>query len=195
MKLSHEKAARNRTHIIDVASRLFRARGIQDVAVADLMKTAGFTHGGFYNHFPSKDALLVEACDAAFERSVEQLTAVLAADADGSAAGLTQHIDHYLSPSHRDHPADSCPTASLSSDAARQGVQVQTAFADGIESILATLGSHPSIVTRVSAIRLLSEIVGALILARAVVAANPALSDEILDTSREALQPPARAHQ
>lgn len=193
MKLSREKAARNRERIINVASRLFRARGVQAVAVTDLMKAAGFTHGGFYNHFPSKDALTVEACDAAFEQSVEGLSAGLAAD--GSTAAFVRYLDRYLSASHRDNPADSCPSASLASDAARHGAQVQTAFADGIESMLATLSSHPSIATRASAMRLLNEIVGALTLARAVVDANPALSDEILDTSRDALQPAAGAHE
>lgn len=192
MKLSREQATQNRKRIVDVASRLFRARGIHDVAVTDLMKSAGFTHGGFYNHFPSKDALTVDACDAAFEQSVERLTAGLVDDPGESAAALAGYIDRYLSPAHRDNPADSCPTASLASDAARHGAHVQTAFADGVEGMLAALSAHQSIATRAAAVRLLAEIVGALTLARAVVGANPALSDEILDTSRDGLRPTAR---
>ena len=70
VKLSKEQAARNREQILEVASRLFRQRGIDAVSVAEVMDAAGFTHGGFYNHFADKGALAVEAVLATFEETV-----------------------------------------------------------------------------------------------------------------------------
>ncbi len=87
MKLSKTQAARNRQKIVDVAAQLFRERGVDGVGVADLMKAAGFTHGGFYNHFPSKEALAAEACGSAFQASISGLKAALA-DRNGDGAAL-----------------------------------------------------------------------------------------------------------
>ncbi|WP_394845280.1 TetR/AcrR family transcriptional regulator [Pendulispora brunnea] len=195
MRLSKEQAARNRQSIIDAAARLFRERGIDGVGVADLMKAAGFTHGGFYNHFPSKEALAAEACTAAFEGVIGEITARMEAGPAGSA--FWQYLEEYLSPEHRDDPNGGCPTASLAVDAWRQGEQVQGAYADGIEGVLGIFAAQLSksssgkkrdaAAARERAVRLLSEIVGAVVLARAVVGANQALSDEILQSSREKL--------
>jgi TetR/AcrR family transcriptional repressor of nem operon len=198
MKLSKEQAARNRQHIVEVAGRLFRERGVDGVGVADLMKAAGFTHGGFYNHFPSKEALAAEACSSAFGKSVAAVQSALSADKDGPAAALSHYFNRYLSKSHRDDTGRGCPTASLAADAARQGEQVQAVFAEGLEAVLATFSAqlartppagepHSPASLRVHSLVLLSEIVGALVLARAVSAADPALSEEILQASRKRL--------
>jgi len=212
LRLSKEQAAKNRRGIIEAAARLFRERGIDGVGVADLMKAAGFTHGGFYNHFPSKEALAAEACASAFEGEIAEMTKVF--EAAKSEPGFRKYVEKYLSPSHRDQPDGGCPTASLAADAWRQGDEVQAAYTEGIESVLAAFedrfskgktakldkGSkadksdkaradkrgNPE-VAREQAVRLLSEIVGALVLSRAVAGANPSLSDEILRISREKL--------
>ncbi|WP_394824603.1 TetR/AcrR family transcriptional regulator [Pendulispora albinea] len=197
MRLSKEQAARNRQGIIDAAARLFRERGIDGVGVADLMKAAGFTHGGFYNHFPSKEALAAEACASAFENTLAELNTALAAGAGKSGSAFSQYLAHYLSPGHRDDPNGGCPMASFAVDAWRQGDEVQSAYAEGIESVLSAFATQlakgargkktGASAARVQAIRLLSEVVGALLLARAVAGANAGLSDEILEASRQKL--------
>src|SRR5215207_7239218 len=69
MKVSREQAARNRERILDAAAQLFRERGFEGIGVADLMKEAGLTHGGFYGHFSSKEDLVAEACVRTSARS------------------------------------------------------------------------------------------------------------------------------
>ncbi|MDB5924847.1 MAG: TetR family transcriptional regulator, partial [Betaproteobacteria bacterium] len=69
MKVSREQAAENRERILDAAAQLFRERGFEGIGVADLMKAAGLTHGGFYGHFASKEDLMAQACARASTRS------------------------------------------------------------------------------------------------------------------------------
>ncbi len=182
MKLSKEQAARNREQILDVASRLFRQRGIDAVSVAEVMDAAGFTHGGFYNHFADKGALAVEAVLATFEQSVSALERA-------TTDGVDAYVKGYLSPAHRD--GDGCPATSLAPEAARHP-EVQAAYADGLEAMiemfaeaLARSGQVAAREARTQAVRKLSELVGALTLARAVRTAEPKLSNEILRASRE----------
>jgi TetR/AcrR family transcriptional repressor of nem operon len=198
MKLSKEQAARNRQRIVEVAAQLFRERGIDGVGVADLMKAAGFTHGGFYNHFPSKEALAAEACGCAFDESISGLKAALAESREDGGAAFSQYLEGFLSSQHRDNLKDGCPTAGLVTDAARQGEPVQAVFAEGIETVLTVFAGHlaaakggleegdPSAARR-RAVALLSEMVGALVLSRAVGTANPLLSEEILNIGRREL--------
>src|SRR4051812_16689658 len=78
MRLTKEQAAENRRLILAAASRLFRERGFDGVGLAEILAEAGFTHGGFYNHFPSKEALMVEACAMEIDRYTATVTAALA---------------------------------------------------------------------------------------------------------------------
>jgi AcrR family transcriptional regulator len=78
---------------VEAASRLFRLRGVDAVGIADLMKDAGLTHGGFYNHFPSKEALAVEVFDTAFANSLGRLAATVRRGPDGSQSPLERVVD------------------------------------------------------------------------------------------------------
>jgi TetR/AcrR family transcriptional repressor of nem operon len=176
MRLTKAKAAENRQSIVDAASRLFRERGFDGVGLNDLMKEAGFTQGGFYNHFSSKEALAAEAASAGLQASNAKL----------AKADLPRFIERYLSPRHRDHRSAGCTLASLASDAARQGEQVQARFAEGIDEELNLLARHLG-ESRERAAQLLSQMVGAVILARSVADANPTLSDEILCANQSKL--------
>jgi TetR/AcrR family transcriptional regulator, transcriptional repressor for nem operon len=176
MRLTKEKAAENRQSIIDAASRLFRQRGFDGVGLNDLMKEAGFTQGGFYNHFSSKEELAGEAAAAGIRVSNSRL----------AKSELPQAIERYLSPKHRDNRDEGCTFAALASDAARQGKQVQASFAEGINEELNILAGQFG-KSREEAVQLLSEMVGAVILARAVADADPSLSDEILQANRRKL--------
>jgi TetR/AcrR family transcriptional repressor of nem operon len=105
MKLTKEQAADNRQTIIETAGRLFREHGFDGVGVADLMKAAGFTHGGFYNHFSSKAALAAEAASLGMKDSQSKLTDVLMKEQRPGNSGLAKHVEYYLSPEHRDDRA------------------------------------------------------------------------------------------
>jgi TetR/AcrR family transcriptional regulator, transcriptional repressor for nem operon len=112
---------------VEAASRLFRLRGVDAVGIADLMKDVGLTHGGFYNHFPSKEALAVEVFDTAFANSLGRLAATVRRGPDGSQSPLERVVDGYLSAAHRDAGDGGCPSASLVTDAWRQSGHVQAA--------------------------------------------------------------------
>src|SRR5260370_20293122 len=106
MRLTKEQATENRQRIIETAGRLFRESGFNGVSVADLMKAAGFTHGGFYNHFPSKEALAASAALAGLQRSNVTLTETLMDHAGCNYSPVWPVIEHYRSSSDRDKRAD-----------------------------------------------------------------------------------------
>jgi TetR/AcrR family transcriptional repressor of nem operon len=196
MKLTREQAANNRQRVIETAGRLFRLHGFDGVGLADLMKTAGFTHGGFYNHFPSKEALAAEAASSGLNHSSLKLSDALMDERKTGRSGLTRFVERYLSSEHRDGRESGCTIAALACDAAREGREIQERFAQGIEEELEIFASYLNkgskgeaslLSAREHAILLLAELVGAIILARAVAQANPSLSEEILRTSRRNL--------
>lgn len=174
MKVSREQMAENRRRILDAASRLFRAKGFDAVSVAEVMKAAGLTHGGFYGHFRSKDDLIAET-----------LADTLAAD-PGKGLGFQAFVEAYLSPKHRDNAADGCPTAGLAALTRHQAASSRKAMTVGLRSQFERLGKVSPGPTaakrRRAAIGSWSAMVGAIILARAV--DDPALSDEILEQTR-----------
>jgi TetR/AcrR family transcriptional regulator, transcriptional repressor for nem operon len=183
MRVSREKAAETRERIIEAAGALFRERGFDGIGVADIMKAADLTHGGFYGHFDSKDDLVAQASRQAMARAaVNWDKVVTGAKSDPYAALLA----HYLSPRHRDEPGQGCAFAALSGDAARCGKPVQTAFAQGLEPLIEIVAKaapgRSKAARRRKAVATVAEMIGALMLARAV--SGSALSDEILDAAR-----------
>lgn len=188
MKVSKARAAENRQGILDAAARLYRERGLTGVGVADITRDAGLTHGGLYRHFPSKDALVQEACARAFDWTISPLDGVT------TNTTVSERIQSYLSPQHRDAPGTGCPAAALAADAARAGGELSEVFAEGIErniarfaQLLADSSAEEGNATvqpqdRALAMQTLATLVGGLVLARATAAARPALSDELLTT-------------
>ena len=184
MRVSREDAARTRQTILRTAGRLFRRRGFDGVGVAEIMAEGGLSHGGFYRHFASKDALAVEAADRVASRTVEDWQEVRD-KAQGDA--LTVLLDRYLTPSHRDTPDAGCLFAALGADVGRSDdAALHAAVAGGVRQIadlLADLGPEDDdAARREAALGRLSTLVGALILARAT--RGDALSDEILSAAR-----------
>jgi TetR/AcrR family transcriptional repressor of nem operon len=179
MRVSRERAAANRERIIDAAAALFRSRGFTGIGVADIMKAAELTHGGFYGHFASKDDLVAEASRRTMARSAAKWTRVVADAPDHPYAALLQH---YLTPHHRDHPGRGCGFAALSNDAARSGKAVHNAFAEGLEPLIEILArsvpGRTKAIRRRKAVAAMAGLVGALSLARAV--GDATLSDEII---------------
>lgn len=186
MRVSREKAAANRERIIDAASALFRARGFDGIGVADIMKAADLTHGGFYGHFDSKDDLVAQASRRAMARSVANWERAVAETPDQPYAAL---LRRYLTAQHRDDPGRGCSFASLGNDAARSGEIVREAFAEGLEPLIAILADalpgRSKAARRRKAVATMAALVGAVTLARAV--SSKALSDEILEATRREL--------
>ncbi|WP_106188499.1 TetR/AcrR family transcriptional regulator [Umezawaea tangerina] len=195
-RITKEDKARNRQNILEAASRMFRSQGVDAVGIAELMKEAGLTHGGFYNHFASKNDLVVEVCGAAFAASHGSLAQIVDDGPHQDGSALKRVVDGYLSTAHRDAPDGGCPSASLVTDAGRHSEAVQSAYAAGVEGYLTGFAAEflreaeenghdldPD-EARHKAMRLLSEMVGALVLARAVRQVEPELSDEILRAGR-----------
>ena len=193
MKVSKAQAAENREGIVDAAARLYREKGLDGVGVAEITRDAGLTHGGLYRHFESKDALAREACLRAFEWTITPLDGLETPEAEGAPATRLRALVHgYLSENHRDHPGEGCPAAALAADAARAGPEMSEVFAQGVERniqrFMSVLPGNDG-AKRARTIATLSSMVGALVLARATAAGNPALSEEILATLREQLAP------
>lgn len=184
MKVTKAQAQANRAHIVETASALFRERGYDGVGIADLMAGAGFTHGGFYKHFGSKADLMAEAAICGFAQS--------AAKAEGVDA--VEVVKQYLSREHRDARGEGCTMAALCGDAARQPESIKTAFAAGVESLLANLANQCGAPEegdrgdnrRAQRIDVLAQLIGAIVLSRACPDDSP-LADEILDVCRAAV--------
>jgi len=189
LRLTKKQTDQNRQLIVETASRMFRLHGMDNVAVADIMKESGFTHGGFYNHFKSKDALAAEAIASAFDVVASDLSEKLASGKHPQES-LSSFVTQYLSPAHRDTKSGGCPAPALSGDAARNGKTVQTAFVKGIETYLdiiaAQMGGDEQ-EARQQAIALFSGLVGAMMLSRAVKKSDPKVSNELLSSARNTL--------
>lgn len=184
MRLTKEKAESNRKQIVEAAASLFRTRGLDQVSLTDVMQAAGFTHGGFYNHFASKEELASEAVACAFKDFTGNLATMLGA-ADAPDLAFASAIAGYLAPAHRDASGGGCPTAALLVDAARGGERVQSAFADGIETYLDLFAQRlggSNVAAKRQAMVMLSGMVGALALSRAVKQARPELSAALLES-------------
>jgi TetR/AcrR family transcriptional repressor of nem operon len=189
MKVSREQMALNRERIVEVAARLFRENGYDGIGVADLMKGAGLTHGGFYGHFASKEDLLAEATARALAVSVERWQGIAQRTPD---IALDRIVDSYLSQSHRDHPELGCSVTSLGADVSRLGDKARHAMTCGVVGQIGVLeGLAPGVDAaerRRNALASYAAMVGAVMLARAV--DDEALSLEILQAANDAL--PAR---
>jgi TetR/AcrR family transcriptional regulator, transcriptional repressor for nem operon len=180
MKVSKEQVAEHRARILAAAARLFRLRGFDDVTVAQVMKDAGLTHGAFYGHFSSKEALIAEA--------IESVLAP-APDGVGTRMRAAPYADGYLSARHRDDPASGCTFSSLGTEAARGSTDLRQVMTEStrrqIERFSAEAEGGTPREKRRAAIAALSAMVGAMVLARIV--DDDKLSREILTATRASL--------
>ena len=180
MRVSREHAAQNRERIVEVAARRFRERGFDGIGVADLMKEAGLTHGGFYGHFASKEDLIAEASARALGHSLTNWSKVAQRSPDDPLSAIA---GVYLTATHRDHPGAGCLLAALGPDVSRQGPAVRHAVTGYVRSALDLLTNlvtgRSNAAKRQKAISAYATLVGAMVLARAV--DDRALSREILD--------------
>ncbi|SPB17778.1 TetR family transcriptional regulator [Caballeronia novacaledonica] len=196
MGVSKQQAAENRKAIIAASEKLFREHGIDGVGLSALMKAAGFTQGGFYNHFESKEALAAAVVANAMDKANRDLKEALDAPVGRGGNRLKRQVDFYLSGAHCGDIEQGCAVAGLTADVRRLGPEAQSHFASGFETMIGTLtaliaeqrgegAQHDE--ARRKALAFYSEMVGALILSRATGGANPALGEEILAASRKTL--------
>jgi TetR/AcrR family transcriptional regulator, transcriptional repressor for nem operon len=198
MRITKRQADDNKARVIETAAALFREKGFDGVSVADLMRKAGMTHGGFYNHFDSKDALEAAACAYIFDQSVEGIASVAAVeDTQERAAALADYKRRYVSKKGRDATAARCPMVAFAGDVSRQSAHVREEYAQGLRRYLDAFAqacdaggeNKPDAKkARRQAIVDFVALSGALTLARSVAEADPELSDEILEAAAAAFE-------
>lgn len=185
MKVTKAQSEKNRIALIRAAGRLFREHGVDGVGVAEIGKEAGLTHGALYAQFGSKDALVSEAfADSMARRAVVANRAVAEKGLD-----LAAHLGAFLSERHRDNRATGCAITASASELARQDRAVSEAFVVAFDTIVETLArvladSRGAASARERSIAIAAGEIGGVVLARAALKADPALSSEILAACR-----------
>jgi TetR/AcrR family transcriptional repressor of nem operon len=187
MRYSREHKQETHARIVRKASVRLREKGAHGVGVADLMKEAGLTHGGFYAHFDSRDALVIEAFGYAMDRSIEHWRKL--AEDTPPEKRLSAIVESYLTPSHRDDPGHGCAITSLGAEVARESPRTRRAFAAKVEQLIDLMADQianvPRKTARKQAAGMLATMMGSLVLAR--IAGSGEFSDEILQAGREAV--------
>jgi TetR/AcrR family transcriptional repressor of nem operon len=187
--IGYSKAQKARTHkrIVAIASKRFREKGLAGLGIAELMKEAGLTVGGFYKHFDSREDLVAEAVNSAFGGWQH---VVDAAKSGGPPVSYKKLIDDYLSEPHRDHPGAGCAFSALAPEIARSDKRTRALTSEQVRNdIQLVTALHPAKDKRTArsrAILTFSALVGAMSLARAV--SDETLSREILSTVAELLK-------
>lgn len=187
MGTSQAAKAASHDRILDIAAARIRRDGIDRLAVAELMKEAGLTHGGFYRHFESREQLVAEAAQRALTQGSEW---TIASGKLGGPRGYTALVDGYLSTWHRDHPESGCGVAGVAADAARAGGPARGSYTRQVKECLAVIadltGNPDRQIGEREAVLTLSVLVGAISMARAV--DDPDLSEQILTHAAAALK-------
>ncbi|KFE47158.1 TetR/AcrR family transcriptional regulator [Pseudomonas syringae] len=187
MSRSQADKAAIHEQIVNLAAERFREVGLNGIGVADLMKEAGRTGGGFYKHFDSREKLVEEALGCAFEQRKTKLEKYTA---PGSTLSLGDFVERYLSEQHLNEPGSGCALTALVNDVARSGDSIRGLFTEEVESELAVLASllkskQPA-KKRAQALLVLCSLVGAMGLSRAV--SDPTLVAELLATGKTLLK-------
>ncbi|RDS79993.1 TetR/AcrR family transcriptional regulator [Dyella psychrodurans] len=191
MGVSKQQAIENKRAIVDAAEKLFRERGVAAVGLAELTKAAGFTQGGFYNHFKSKDALVAAVMEKAMEDGAADLIAGIQASKADAADPMKRHVEWYLSPEHLADIEKGCPLTAYAGDVRRLGKEARQSYAHGLtwnfDQLANVIDGENQQEKRKKAVALFSQMVGALVLSRAVAEADASLADEILKDARQQL--------
>jgi TetR/AcrR family transcriptional regulator, transcriptional repressor for nem operon len=187
MRYSKEHKQETHARIVRKASVRLREKGAHGIGVADLMKEAGLTHGGFYAHFDSREALLIEAFAYAMDRSMDYWRKTTAETSPEKRLALI--VDSYLNTSHRDDPGRGCAVPTLGAEIVRESPRARRAFAAKLEQMIEMIAEQlpdlPPKAARKQAASALATMMGTLVLSR--IAGNGEFSDDILAAGREAV--------
>ena len=182
MRWTNAQKAETRQHIIEAAGRLFRQHGIDAVGVDAIMHAAGLTHGGFYGHFPSKEALVAEVAAASLARAAAKWQSIVREDAPEAA--LRRIVESYLDPAHVAAAEDGCVLTTLGPEVARRP-EARPGIAASMQAMADALGDCLSTEDRSRALVALSTMVGAVVLARLADTASQA--EAILAAAEQAV--------
>ncbi len=189
--MRYSQTHKDETHarLVQIAGQALRKSGPDKLSVAEVMKEAGLTHGGFYAHFKSKDALLAEALETVFAQSGVRMAKQIQGLPPRHA--LATFIDSYMSRQHRDNPAQGCPITALNSDLPRQSKAVRAVFDAGTKRLIAWVAHLISETgfegdAEALAPSIFSAMAGAVAMSRAV--SDTSLSDEMLETARTGIK-------
>jgi TetR/AcrR family transcriptional regulator, transcriptional repressor for nem operon len=187
MRYSREHKLETHARIVRKASVRLREKGAHGVGVADLMKEAGLTHGGFYAHFDSRDDLVIEAFTHAMDRSTERWRKL--AEQTPREKRFATVVNSYLTSLHRDDPGRGCAIPTLGAEIARESSRTRRLFAGRLDQMIDMLADQipdlPRKAARKRAMAAMATMIGTLVMAR--VAGSGEFSDEILGAGREAL--------
>ncbi|MEI9885026.1 MAG: TetR/AcrR family transcriptional regulator [Rhizomicrobium sp.] len=181
---------KDETHkaLLGVAAAHLREKGPDRLSIAQVMRAAGLTHGGFYAHFKSKDALLNETLSDIFGKSRRRVARLLEGLPPRHA--LATYIDFYVGERHRDDPAQGCPVTALNSDMPRQSKKFRAAFEAGVKGLAAILAERMAAAGIANAETLapsiLAAMAGAVALSRTI--SDRDLSNELLASTREGIK-------
>ena len=187
MRYSKEHKQETHARIVKKASVRLREKGAHGIGVADLMKEAGLTHGGFYAHFDSREALVIEAFAYAMDRANERWRKV--AEQTPPEKRFSTIVENYLTPVHRDDPGHGCAVPALGAEIARESPKTRKAFATRLERMVDMIADQildvPRKAARKQAMSVVETMMGALVMSR--IAGSGEFSDEILGAGREAV--------
>jgi TetR/AcrR family transcriptional repressor of nem operon len=187
MRYSREHKLETHARIVKKASVRLREKGAHGIGVADLMKDAGLTHGGFYAHFVSREALLIEAFTHAMDRGTEHWRKL--AERTPPDKRLATIVDSYLTTLHRDDPGHGCAIPTLGAEIARESPKARKAFAARLEQMIEMLADQipelPRKAARKQAMAAIATMMGTVVLSR--IAGTGDFSDEILGAGRDAV--------
>jgi TetR/AcrR family transcriptional repressor of nem operon len=188
MRYSDTHKAETHANLVKLAGQALREKGPDKLAVAELMQAAGLTHGGFYAHFKSKDALLAEVLEAIFADSAEKLQRM--AEGLPPRQALARFVYSYVSPAHRDGVATGCPIVALNSDLPRQPKKIRAVFDAGVRTLAGHLARRMEAAGveggEVLAASVLAAMAGAVAVSRTV--SDRRLSDELLAAARQSIE-------
>jgi TetR/AcrR family transcriptional repressor of nem operon len=182
-----QRRVETRQRILTAAGHLFREHGVDGVGVDAVMKEAGLTHGGFYLHFPSKEALAAEVSQSLLEQAAEKWQDI--SRSEDREAALQKIVRHYLD-SERVASAHCCPLTTLGADVARRSTS-REAIGGALRGMLDALTRVLPGRKRQRALASLSTMVGAVVLSR--LADDPALAEAFLQAAADSILPPARS--
>src|ERR1700719_5422393 len=187
MRYSREHKQETHARIVKKASVRLREKGAHGIGVADLMKEAGLTHGGFYAHFDSREALVIEAFAYAMDRGTERWRKL--AEATPPEKRLATIVGSYLTAVHRDDPGNGCAIPTLGAEIARESPKTRKAFAAKLGRMIEMLAEQipqvPRKAARKQAMAAIATMMRPLVLAR--IAGSGEFSDEILSAGRDAV--------
>jgi TetR/AcrR family transcriptional repressor of nem operon len=185
MRYSREHKFQTHARIVKKASVKLREKGAHGIGVADLMKDAGLTHGGFYAHFDSREAFVIEAFTHAMDRATAHWRKV--AEATAPEKRLSKIVNAYLTPLHRDDPGHGCAVPTLAAEIARESLKTRRVFSGRMEQMIDMLAAQfhgmPHKAARKQAMAALATMMGSLVMAR--IAGSGEFSDEILKAGRD----------